>query len=150
MQLGGGTLIVGSGNASSTFSGAFSNTNTSTFEKTGSGTLTFGAGMNVSAGTLVLNGGTLNLGGYSSTFGSLDVTANSVIDFGTSGSSILNLTSLVKFRRHPHDRELDRHGRLLLLAHQSGRRQSRPHRFHRFHRGRHQVAVLRYADHARA
>ena len=94
VQLGGGTLIVGSGNASSTFSGAFSNTNTSTFEKTGSGTLTFGAGMNLSAGTLVLNGGTLNLGAFTSTFGSLLVTANSILDFGGSGSAILNLTSL--------------------------------------------------------
>jgi len=50
--------------------------------------------MNLSAGTLVLNGGTLNLGAFTSTFGSLLVTANSILDFGGSGSAILNLTSL--------------------------------------------------------
>ena len=50
--------------------------------------------MNLSAGSLVLSGGTLNLGGFTSTFSSLSVTGNSILDFGTSGSSILNLSSL--------------------------------------------------------
>jgi hypothetical protein len=83
-------------NASSTFSGSFSNTSTDTgiFEKSGTGTLTFGAAMTLSNGTLQLNGGTLNLGGYNSTFLSLSVTANSTLDFGASGNSTLNLTSL--------------------------------------------------------
>jgi autotransporter-associated beta strand protein len=95
VTLGSGTLTVGANNASTTFSGSFTAGDTGTFAKTGTGTLTLGTGMNLSAGTLVLNGGTLNLGGFTSTFGSLDVTANSILDFGTSGSSILNLTSLV-------------------------------------------------------
>jgi len=91
VQLGGGTLIVGSGDASSTFGGGFSNDPASIFEKIGAGTLTFGNNMNLSAGTLMLNGGTLNLGGFSSTFGSLSVTGNSTVDFGTGGGSILNI-----------------------------------------------------------
>jgi autotransporter-associated beta strand protein len=97
VTLGSGTLIVGdTTNASSTFSGSFSNTSTDTgiFEKSGTGTLTFGAAMTLSNGTLQLNGGTLNLGGYNSTFLSLSVTANSTLDFGASGNSTLNLTSL--------------------------------------------------------
>jgi autotransporter-associated beta strand protein len=91
VTLGSGTLTVGSGNASSTFSGSFTSGDTGTFAKTGTGTLTFGAGMNLSAGTLVLSGGRLNLGGFNSTFGSLSVTADSILDFGTSGASILNI-----------------------------------------------------------
>jgi hypothetical protein len=50
--------------------------------------------MNLSAGTLVLNGGTLNLGTFNSTFGSLSVTADSILDFSASGSSILTFNSL--------------------------------------------------------
>ncbi len=91
VQLGGGTLIAGSGNASSTFSGIFSNDPASVLEKTGSGTLTLGNNINLSAGSLVLNGGTLNLGGHTSTFGSLSVIANSIIDFGTGSGSVLNI-----------------------------------------------------------
>ncbi|HUJ42143.1 MAG TPA: autotransporter-associated beta strand repeat-containing protein [Opitutaceae bacterium] len=94
ITLGSGTLTVGNDNTSTTFSGSFTSGSTGTFAKTGSGTLTFGAGMNLASGTLMLSGGTLNLGGFSSTFNSLSVTANSTLDFGTSGSSILNLTSL--------------------------------------------------------
>lgn len=94
VQLGGGTLTVGSGNASSTFSGAFASGDTGTFAKTGTGTLTLGSGLSLAAGTLVLNGGTLNLGGLTSTFGALSVTANSIIDFGTGAGSILSLNSL--------------------------------------------------------
>ena len=93
LQLASGTLIVGSGNASSTFSGSFATSDTGTFEKTGTGTLSLGAGMNLAGGNLVLNGGTLNLGGFTSTFGTLTVTANSILDF--TGTSILNLNSVV-------------------------------------------------------
>lgn len=92
LQLASGTLIAGSGNASSTFSGSFAGGDTGTFEKTGTGTLTFGTGMNFASGDLVLNGGTLNLGGFTSTFSALTVTGNSVLDF--SGTSILNLDSV--------------------------------------------------------
>lgn len=93
VQLAGGILAVGSGGASSTFSGAFAAGDTGTFEKIGNGTLTFGTGMNLTNGNLVLGGGTLNLGGFSSAFDSLTVTGNSVLDF--SGTSILNLNSVV-------------------------------------------------------
>ncbi len=92
LQLASGTLIVGSGNASSTFSGSIATSDTGTLEKTGSGTLTLGAGMNFASGNLILNGGTLGLGGFTSTFSSLTVTADSTLDFG--GTSILNLSSM--------------------------------------------------------
>jgi len=91
VTLGGGTLTVGGTGASSTFSGSFTAGDTGTFAKTGAGTLTFGAAMNLNNGTLTLNGGTLKLNGFNSTFGSLDVTGNSILDFGTSGSSVLNI-----------------------------------------------------------
>ena len=94
ITLGSGTLTVGGTGASSTFSGSFTTGDTGTLAKTGAGTLTFGAGMDLSAGSLTLSGGTLNLGGFTSTFGTLSVTADSMLDFGTSGSSILNLSSL--------------------------------------------------------
>ena len=93
ITLGSGTLTVGD-STNTTFSGSFTSGDTGTFAKTGSGTLTFGAGMNLSSGNLVLSGGTLNLGGFTSAFGTLSVTANSILDFGTNGTSILNLNSL--------------------------------------------------------
>ena len=88
-----GILTVGVNSGSSTFSGSLAGSGT--LVKSGSGTLTLGAGMNLSAGNLVLNGGTLNLGGTTSTFKSLSVTANSVIDFGTGGASVLNILNSV-------------------------------------------------------
>ena len=91
ITLGTGTLAVGASNTSTTFSGSFAAGDTGTFTKTGSGTLTFGSAMDLSLGTLVLSGGTLNLGGLNSTFGALSVTGNSILDFGTSGSSMLNI-----------------------------------------------------------
>jgi len=64
-----------------------------TFEKKRHWHLTFGAGMNAPNATLELNGGTLNLGGYKSTFGILDVNASSVIDFnGASARSSISST----------------------------------------------------------
>jgi fibronectin-binding autotransporter adhesin len=93
VQLGSGTLTVGSGDVSSTFSGSFASGDTGTFAKTGTGTLTLGSALNLSSGTMVLNGGTLILGPGTSTFGALSVTANSIIDFGA-GNSILNILGL--------------------------------------------------------
>jgi len=92
LQLAGGTLIVGAANGSSTFAGSFASGDTGKLQKTGTGTLTFGAGMNLAGGNLVLNGGTLALGGFTSTFSTLTVTANSTLDF--SGMSVLNVSSL--------------------------------------------------------
>jgi len=92
LQLASGTLITGSGGASSTFSGAFASGDSGTFEKTGTGTLTLGSGLNLANGNLVLNGGTLSLGGFTSTFSALTVTANTTLDF--SGTSVLSLGSV--------------------------------------------------------
>jgi hypothetical protein len=78
-----------------TFSGSFAANDTGTLIVGGSGSLTFGAGMNLSNGTLTLFGGTLKLNGYSSTFGTLNVASNSIIDFGTSGSSVLNILNSI-------------------------------------------------------
>jgi len=92
LQLASGTLIAGSGGASSTFAGSFAIGDTGTFEKTGSGTLTLGSSINFGSGSLVLAGGELSLGGFTSTFSSLTVTGNSTLDFA--GTSILNLSSV--------------------------------------------------------
>jgi autotransporter-associated beta strand protein len=92
VQLGSGTLIAGNGGASSTFSGSFASGDTGAFEKTGAGTLTFGSNLSLSNGTLALAGGKLSLGGYTSTFGTLSVTASSTIDF--TGGSVLNVNSV--------------------------------------------------------
>jgi autotransporter-associated beta strand protein len=94
ITLGSGTLTAGD-STNTTFSGSFTSGDTGTFAKTGTGTLTFGSGMNLSAGTLQLGGGTLNLGGFTSTFNALSVTAASVLDFGASGSSILRILNSV-------------------------------------------------------
>jgi autotransporter-associated beta strand protein len=61
------------------------------FTKTGAGTLTLAAAANTT-GTLILAGGTLNLGGLGQTIGTLQVTADSILDFA--GASTLNLTNL--------------------------------------------------------
>ena len=69
---------------------------------TGSGTLTIGVGETLTLGAnfnaanlnLVLAGGTLNLAGTTDTFGSLTISGNSVLDFGNSSASILNISSL--------------------------------------------------------
>jgi len=66
-----------------------------TLQVNAGGTLTLGAAMNLSGGTLVLAGGTLNLNGTNSTVYTLSVTASSVIDFtGTSVLSILNTVTV--------------------------------------------------------
>ncbi len=92
LTLGGGTLTVGTDNTSTTFAGSFAGGDTGTFAKTGSGTLTLGADVSLSGGNLTLSGGTLALGGFDSSFSSLTVTSNSILDFG--GASTLSLASL--------------------------------------------------------
>jgi fibronectin-binding autotransporter adhesin len=112
VTLGSGTLTVGSDNTSTAFSGAISGTGGLTKTGTGtltisgantysgattvsSGTLAFGAGMNLSTGSLVLSGGTLNLGSFTSTFSSLTVSADSILDFNGSSGSVLNILNNV-------------------------------------------------------
>jgi autotransporter-associated beta strand protein len=95
VNLGNGNLGVGLNGTSTIFSGAFTKGDTGTLYKGGSGTLTLGAGMDLSAGNLVLVGGTLNLGGFKSTFKNLTVAADSTIDFGTGVGSILDILNTV-------------------------------------------------------
>ena len=85
-----GSLTLASG--AGTFSGSL----------LGAGTLILGAGSSFTLGAdlsdaglnLILAGGTLNLNGHTSTFGNLNVTGNSVIDFGSSSASILSIAGL--------------------------------------------------------
>jgi autotransporter-associated beta strand protein len=88
---GGATSLTKSGAGNWVLSGANTYTGATTVS---AGTLTLGSNENMS-GSLVLAGGTLNLGGFSGTFNSLSVTANSIIDFGTGGASILNILTSV-------------------------------------------------------
>ncbi len=57
-------------------------------------TLTLGANFSDSGINIVLNGGTLKLNGTSNTFGSLSITSSSIVDFGTTGSSILDVNGV--------------------------------------------------------
>jgi autotransporter-associated beta strand protein len=106
VQLNSGSLIVGSDDTSTTFSGIISGAGF--FKKIGTGTLTltgantYTAPTEISGGTLLtgaanvlpgssaftLSGGTLATGGFSQTVGSLSLMSNSMIDFGV-GTSVL-------------------------------------------------------------
>ncbi len=88
----GGAITVASGavfdlNSYSDTVGAISGAGT---VRTSGGTLTLGAAMNLT-GTLELNGGRLNLAGFNSTLGTLAVTANSILDFGSGIASRLGI-----------------------------------------------------------
>jgi len=56
-------------------------------------TLRLGANFNASGINIQLNGGTLELNGTTTTFGTLSVTGNSIIDFAST-DSVINLTTL--------------------------------------------------------
>ena len=85
-----GSLTLASGSA--TFSGSFA----------GSGTIIIGPGATLILGTdfsapnlnLILAGGTLSLNGTTSTFGNLELTGSSVLDFGSSTASTLTVNNL--------------------------------------------------------
>ena len=85
-----GQLRLDSG--TSTFAGSFA----------GSGELIIGAGATLTLGAnftntnlkITLDGGTLNLAGYSLTAGALSITGNSTVDFSSGGSSVLAVDSL--------------------------------------------------------
>lgn len=87
-----GYLGVGVNSGSSTFGGSIAGTGT--LAKLGSGTLTFDSSLSFS-GTLLLSGGTLALNGNTLTLGTLHITGNTVIDFGNSSASLLNVTSFI-------------------------------------------------------
>ncbi len=86
----GGSLTLASG--SGTFSGGF----------TGSGTIIVGAGATLTLGfdfnapnlNLILAGGSLNLNGTTATFGTLNITGTSVLDFGSSTASVLTVNNV--------------------------------------------------------
>ncbi len=88
---GGGYLGIGINSGSSTFGGSL--TGTGTLEKLGGGTLTLNSDISDSNATLKLSGGTLQLSNADLTLGTLNVTANSIIDFAGTAST-LNLTNL--------------------------------------------------------
>ncbi|HEY8932311.1 MAG TPA: autotransporter-associated beta strand repeat-containing protein, partial [Rariglobus sp.] len=87
-----GHLVLGSNNGSSTFGGSIAGSGI--LEKIGSGSLTFNSSLNFT-GELRLGGGTMALNGNNLTVTTLHITANSVIDFGTSAASLLSASTLV-------------------------------------------------------
>jgi autotransporter-associated beta strand protein len=92
-----GLLGLGSGGSltllgSSTLSGTMSGTGTLTLNS--GSTLTLGANFNDSGVNIVLNGGTLKINGTSDTFGSLTVSASSIIDFGSPSASVLDISGV--------------------------------------------------------
>lgn len=94
---GAGTLDFGSGGqltlsgGTGTFSGTF--TGSGTLVLNAGSTLTLGANFNAPNLSIILAGGTLDLGGYASTFGNLQITANSAINFtDTSSLAVSNIS----------------------------------------------------------
>ncbi len=90
---GGGTLLMNGGNltllGANTFNGSISGTGSLTVTNS----LTLGTVLNNSGLTLNL-AGTLNLGSFVNTFGTLNLTGNSILDFGNSSATVLNLSNL--------------------------------------------------------
>lgn len=93
-----GTLAFGSGGAVTLSTG----TSLLSGVLTGTGTLTIGSGASLTLGAnfsdsglnIVLAGGTLNLNGTSDTFGSLSITANSIVDFANPSTSVLSVNGV--------------------------------------------------------
>jgi hypothetical protein len=86
----GGTLSVYNGVTATFASGVIAGTPSSFSD---SGTLALGGALSLSSTTLTLDG-TLDLAAGTTTFSSITVTGNSVIDFAGSGISALDLSSL--------------------------------------------------------
>lgn len=85
----GGQLTLSGGTG--TFSGTFLGSGTLVLEA--GSTLTLGANFNAPNLSIILAGGTLDLGGYASTFGNLEITATSAINFtDTSSLAVSNLS----------------------------------------------------------
>lgn len=78
--------------SSSTFSGAF--TGTGELIVGPGATLTLGANFTANNLIITLAGGTLNLNGNNHSFGGLNVTGDSILDFAASADSTLNIGSL--------------------------------------------------------
>jgi len=84
----GAFTLLGSASLSGTLAG------TGTIVLNAGSTLTLGANFNASGINIELNGGTLKLNGTTDTFGSLTVTASSVVDFANPSTSILNVNGV--------------------------------------------------------
>ena len=90
LDFGSGGQLTLSGGAG-TFAGTFLGSGTLILEA--GSTLTLGANFNAPNLSIVLAGGTLDLGGYASTFGNLSITATSAINFtDTSSLAVSNLS----------------------------------------------------------
>lgn len=86
----GGALTLAGG--TSVFSGSF--TGSGELIVAAGATLRLGADFNATGLTITLAGGTLELAGSTSTFGTLSLTANSVIDFSATENSVLAFANL--------------------------------------------------------
>ena len=91
---GGATMNVSSGNTVTLGSSGFTAVSGATFTQSGTGTLTFNASLDLSGLTYNLGGGTLALNNISLSLGTLHITADSIIDFG-SGSSTLSIGTFI-------------------------------------------------------
>ena len=97
---GGGTVDFGAGGSgqlvlsggAGVFDGVFSGTGELVI-RTGA-TLTLGANFNAPNVKITLAGGTLNLNGTTSTFGNLNITGNSILDFGNSVATVLTVNDI--------------------------------------------------------
>ena len=87
-----GVLTLGANNGSSTFGGSI--TGAGELVKSGSGTLTFNSSINFT-GTLTIASGTVALNGFNLNAGTLHITGNSILDFGNSAASFLNVNNLI-------------------------------------------------------
>lgn len=94
---GGGTVDFGTGGTgqlilsggAGTFDGVFAGTGELVIRA--GATLTLGANFNAPNLTITLAGGTLNLNGTTSTFGKLNITGDSLLDFGDTTASVLTV-----------------------------------------------------------
>lgn len=84
--------IGGAGNT--TLAGTLS-LGSSTLTKLDVGTLTFNSSANLSAGTFLLGAGTLALNGTSLSIGTLHITGDSILDFGSAVGSTLTVTNFI-------------------------------------------------------
>jgi len=109
IETGAGTLTIAGNNSVSTFSGTLTGLSSGrlvidadqdhngTVDGLGnpvpSGSLTFNSNINF-AGTLELKSGTLFLPGVNLTVGTLEITGNTILDFGNSAASVLDATNI--------------------------------------------------------
>lgn len=85
-----GNVLTFGGAGTTTLTGALGGA--SSIGKVDAGSLVFGSAQ-ITTGSLFIGGGTVGLGGYASTFDTLHITADSVLDFG--GTSSLTVNQLV-------------------------------------------------------